>query len=148
MGRTGEHRRRALVAILAGTAILWCASAASAYQTNGVAVSDYATGFQTVGTSSGRLGPIGIAVDHRGRIFVTDQADGWLYRFDGPGTASPAHRVGSAPLGGRPAGLAFDANDHLYVARFQPKDVLQVDPDTGAVLRTVVRNLQCPFGLA
>src|SRR3954447_18590247 len=148
MGRTGEHRRRALVAILAGIAILWCASAASAYQTNGVAVSDFATGFQTVGTSAGRLGPIGIAVDHQGRVFVTDQGDGWLYRFDGPGSADAAHRLGSAPLGGRPAGLAFDANDNLYVVRFQPKDVLQVDPNTGAVLRTVVKNLDCPFGLA
>jgi len=110
--------------------------------------SDFATGFQTVGTSGGRLGPIGIAIDHRGRVFVTDQADGWLYRFDGPGSASSATRLGSAPLGGRPAGMAFDANDNLYVVRYQPKDVLQVDPNTGAVLRTVVRNLQCPFGLA
>ncbi|MFL5884422.1 MAG: hypothetical protein ACJ77M_05080 [Thermoleophilaceae bacterium] len=148
MGRKGEHRRRAFVAILVGIASLFCTGTASAYQTNGVAVSDFATGFQTVTTSAGRLGPIGIAVDHRGRIFVADQADGWIYRFDGPGRADAAHRLGSAPIGGRPAGLAFDANDNLYVVRFQPKDVVQVDPNTGAVVRTVVSGLQCPFGIA
>src|SRR5204863_6611126 len=120
-------RARNLVIVVAAVVSLWAAAGASAYQTNGVAVSDFATGFQTVDTSGGRLGPIGIAIDHGGRVFVTDQADGWLYRFDGAGTASPPHRLGPAPLGGRPAGLAFDADDYLYVVRFQPKDVLQVD---------------------
>jgi DNA-binding beta-propeller fold protein YncE len=142
--------RIACLAIVTAVAACMCSAVpAFAYQTNGVAVSDFATGFDTVGTSAGKLGPIGIALDHKGRLFVTDQADGWLYRFDNTGgTASSATRLGSAPLGGRPAGLAFDASDHLYVVRFQTKDVLQVDPETGQVLRTVVRGLSCPFGLA
>src|SRR6059058_218227 len=130
-----------LAAVVAVLASLCVAATASAYVTNNVAVSDFATGFGTVGTSAGKLGPIGIAVNHSGRVFVADQADGWLYRFDGPGTASSATRLGSAPLGGRPAGLAFDAEDHLYVVRYQPKDVLQVDPNTGKVIRTVVKGL-------
>jgi sugar lactone lactonase YvrE len=133
---------------MAVAACLWAAAGASAYETNGVAVSEFATGFTTVNTSGGRLGPIGVAVDHQNRLYVTDQADGWLYRFDGSGTADTAHRVGSAPIGNRPAGIAFDAQDHLYVARFRSKDVVQVDPSTGAILRTVVSGLSCPFGLA
>jgi sugar lactone lactonase YvrE len=136
-----------LLTVIVATAVFGAASA-SAYTTNGVAVSDFATGFDTIKTTGGTLGPIGIAIDHRGRVFVADQADGWLYRFDGPGSASTATRLGSAPLGSRPAGLAFDASDHLYAVRFGTKDVVQVDPETGAILRTVVSGLSCPFGIA
>ena len=32
--------------------------------------------------------------------------------------------------------------------RFGAKDVVQVDPNTGAIVRTVVSGLRCPFGLA
>lgn len=137
-----------LCACVAVLGCLWAAASASAYQTNGVAVSEFATGFPTVNTAGGKLGPIGVAVDHQNRLYVTDQADGWLYRFDGPGAADSAHRVGSAPLGSRPAGIAFDANDNLYVVRYGKKDVVQVDPNSGAILRTVVSGLNCPFGLA
>ncbi|MFL5910280.1 MAG: SMP-30/gluconolactonase/LRE family protein [Gaiellaceae bacterium] len=143
------HAKAALLALcIAVTACLWAAASASAYETNGVAVSEFATGFYTVNTSGGRLGPIGVALDHQNRLYVTDQADGWLYRFDGSGPADSAHRVGSAPIGHRPAGIAFDSQDHLYVVRYGEKDVVQVDPNTGAILRTVVSGLHCPFGLA
>src|SRR5439155_9667754 len=100
-GFPGGRMHARLGCLLIVTAVVaWSSTAvtASAYQTNGVAVSDFATGFQTVNTSGGRLGPIGIAIDHGGRAFVTAQADGWLYRFDGPGCASTATRLGSAPL--------------------------------------------------
>lgn len=135
-----------LLTVIFALASLWSAAAASAYQTNGVAVSEYATGFPTVQTTTGRLGPIGVAVDQRGRLYVTDQADGGLYRFDGPGAASPATRL--ATIGSRPAGLAFDADGHLYAVRYGKKDVVQVDPETGSIVRTVVSGLNCPFGLA
>ena len=143
------HAKAALLCLcMAVAGCLWAAASASAYETNGVAVSEFATGFHTVNTVTGKLGPIGVALDHQNRLYVTDQADGWLYRFDGSGPADTAHRVGSAPLGSRPAGIAFDAQDHLYVVRYGNKDVVQVDPNTGAILRTVVSGLRCPFGLA
>jgi len=98
----------------------------------GFTAKPFATGFATVG-----FGPIGLAFDNSGNLFVADQVDGCIYKF-GPsgGTASAATRVGCLP--GGPTGLAF-SNDgsHLYLARQGAGDVVEVSTSNASVLRTI-----------
>src|SRR5689334_8061073 len=119
-------------------------SAAAPYQTHGVGLSTFASGFATVGNR----GPLGVAVDSANRLYVSDWKDESLYRFSTPGTASPSTRVGSGPVGGALLGLAFDASGHLYGARHGAGDVVQLDPNTGQILRTVATGIPCAGGIA
>lgn len=130
---------------LVALAFLAFPAAASALETNGVAASTYVGGFAV---SPNGVGPIGIALDPSGRLFATDAADGWLYRFDGPGTASPGTHLGSAPISANPGGLAFDGGGHLYAARIAERDIVEVDPNTGIIVRTVADGLSCPLAIA
>jgi hypothetical protein len=137
-----KARRVAALAMLAlGTSLVF-AAAAGAYTTNGVTVTPYATSFPF--NSANNLGPFGIALDASNRLFVTDAADGGLYRFAGPGGASGA-RIST--ISNSPGGLAIDGAGNLYVARASG-DVLQLNPSTGAPIRTVASGLGCLFGLA
>src|SRR3954470_955510 len=137
-------RRHVLAAALALAASLAFCGAAVALQTNGVAASEYATGFAATPTG---LGPIGLATDHNNRLFVVDAADGYLYRFNGPGAATPATRVGSAPVSSHPSGLAFDGDGRLYLARVDDDEVVELNPSTGAVVRKVA-DIGCPTAIA
>jgi sugar lactone lactonase YvrE len=137
-----KARRCTALTVLALAASLVLAATAGAYTTNGVAVAPYATNFPF--SSANNLGPFGIAVDGSNRLFVTDAADGGLYRFSGPGSASGA-RI--ATISNSPGGLAVDGGGNLYVARASG-DILQLNPSTGGTIRTVVSGLGCLFGLA
>jgi hypothetical protein len=113
----------------------------------GFAISDFATGFPAANDGNGRLiGPTGLAFDPSGNLFVIDFATGTLYKF-GPagGVASAALLPNVIP--GAAAGLAFDKQGHLYVAR-QAGDVVEVDPASGAILRTVATGIPCASGIA
>jgi hypothetical protein len=95
------------------------------------------------------LGPIGIAFDGGGRMYV---AAGDLYRF-GPegGAADASHRINQSRLAGTPAGLAFGKDGTLYAVRRTGRslgDIVQLDPRDGAIVRQVVAGLACPTGLA
>lgn len=140
------------VVTVASVAVAFCMSvaSASALTLNGVAATTYANGFAHWTSQSGSpgLGPVGVAFDSANNLYAADPADGWLYRFSGPGQASAATRLGPAPVGGAPRGLAFDVHGHLYVARKVTGDVVQVDPSSGAIVRTVATKLGCPVGLA
>ena len=133
----------ALLAV-AAVPLVTAASVGAAVPTSGYAVSDFATGF----ANSGGAGPIGIAADSSGHIFVGDVQDRAIYRF-GPagGIADGSSRI--ATLDDSPSGLAFDKHGNLYALRFNDLDLVQLDPTTGAVLRTGIAHFDNnPRGLA
>jgi probable HAF family extracellular repeat protein len=101
---------------------------------SGYAASDFATGFG----NNGSIGPIGVAFDSPGNLFVMDFATGFLYKFGpGGGGASAATQVNAAAIGGTPSALAFAKDGSLYLTRQSANDVVQLDPTTGSILRTV-----------
>src|ERR1043166_1264355 len=75
----------------------------------GYAATDFATGFVNVGG----IGPIGVAFDPSGNLFVGNYTTGFLYKF-GPagGVASAATQVNTTAIGGQPAGLSFTRDGH------------------------------------
>ena len=133
---------RPLGFVVAALAALLLAAPALAYNTNGVTVTPYATGFAT----SGRVGPLGVAFDQAGNLFAFDEGDGFVYRFSAAGEATPDKRL-AAPGGGI-AGLAVDGKGRLYATREDAGEVVELDPQTGAIKRTVADHLPCPEGIA
>ena len=141
-------RKRFTVAALAtGLTTLALAVTAAAYvTTRGYIAQPYATGFPT--SAANHWGPIGIAFDRSDRLYVADTADGNIYRFPrGGGAVSPATRLTRTPVPGRITGLAFNSAGQLYLARYRPGDVVQINPHNGRVIR-VVASLPCATGLA
>ncbi len=110
----------------------------------GFAVTPFATGF----VSSGAIGPIGLAFDASGNLFVGNTATGFLYKFGSAGgVASPSTQVNAAPIPGLLLGLAFTKDGHLYLARRSAGDVVELDPTTGTVIRTIA-SIGSATGLA
>src|SRR5437867_3329446 len=127
--------------IVACLLLAWRAWAATA---PGYAATDFAIGF----ANSGAVGPIGLAFDASGNLFVGNYFTGFLYKF-GPagGVASPLTQVNTTPIGGLPAGLAFGKDGHLFLARQSAGDVVELDPATGTIMRTVA-SISFATGLA
>jgi streptogramin lyase len=123
-------------------------SAAMGYTTgSGYTASDYATGFPSL--SCCHWGPIGLAFDQSDNLYVADNADGNIYRFaPGGGAASDATRVTQSGLPGGPAGLAVARDGRLYLARGQSADVVEIDPASGRILRSVANGIRCATALA
>lgn len=134
------------VATLVAALALGAPLPASAYSTAaGYVASDFATGF--LSSQGFGWGPIGVAFDQSDNLYVTDTADGNLYRFPrGGGQASPATLIGN--IGERASALVVTADGLLYAARLASSDVVQVDTVSGRVLRTVASGIKCPTGLA
>jgi sugar lactone lactonase YvrE len=114
---------------------------------SGVAINPFAIGFTS---SAAGEGPVGVAFDGAGNLYVTAGRN--LYRF-GPdgGRADRAHKLNSSPNPGILAGLAFGKGGGLYATRWtaaRTGDVVQLDPANGRVLRQVAGGLACPTGLA
>ncbi|MFL5801444.1 MAG: OmpL47-type beta-barrel domain-containing protein, partial [Roseiflexaceae bacterium] len=113
------------------------------------AVSLFATGFATHPAGFGPDGPIGLAFDSANILFVADTADGFLYKFGAAGgVAGPATRVNATAISGSPVGLAFTRDGRLYMTRPGAGDVVEVNPSTGAIIRTVAAGQQGYTGLA
>jgi kumamolisin len=102
----------------------------------GYAVTTFASSFP-IDCFSG-LGPIGLVFTPVNNLLVGDTFNSTLYSFmTQGGVAGPATRVGIVtPASGQLAGLTFGRDGRLYAA--QGPKVVEVDPKTGAVLRTVV----------
>jgi len=105
-----------------------------AYTTSsGYAATDFATGF----VNASNLGPVGLAFDQSGNLFVMNYTTGYLYRFgQSGGAASSANQVNSSSIGGAPAGLTFTKDGRLYVA-LQGGAVDELNPADGTIVRTV-----------
>jgi sugar lactone lactonase YvrE len=139
---------RFLAAIVAvGATLAYTATAGAYTAAPGVVVNPFVTGFAT---SAAGEGPVGVAFDAVGNLYVTAGRN--LYRFGAEGgRADAAHRITSARIPGIVAGLAFGRDGALYAARWtqgRTGDVVQLDTATGRVVRQVARGLACPTGLA
>ena len=98
-------------------------------------------------------GTWGLAFDPSGNLYVSDLFDGNLYKIpSGGGVAGPSTLV--ANVGTTFASLVFDSSGNLYASRtattgnFTTGAVMQINPSTGAVIRTVASNLTCPTALS
>ena len=121
----------------------------------------FATGFLPKNSNYGGLingcrGASGIAFDGAGNLFVSDQHSGNLYKFGpsggvaGAGTLLPS----STTLGPGVEALVFDNAGRLYAAQnattsnFFTGAVLEINPSTGAVVRTAASSITCASFLA
>src|SRR6202022_1023939 len=127
-------------------------SAGSGGGSGGFVAAPFATGFNTLGS----LGPIGVAFDNGGNLFVMNYATGVLYKFGpGGGVAGPATQVSANGIFGcqtsisASSGLAFSKDGkHLYLAQQCSGQVLEVDQTTGVVIRTVASGIPYATGIA
>lgn len=105
---------------------------------NGFAVSDFATGF-------GGAGPSGLAFDSTNNLLAASPIDGVIYSFGPPGGAlATARRLNAATIRGGPAGLAFDNDGRLYQALAELGSLVELDPNNGTILRTVLSGFGSP----
>lgn len=124
---------------------------------NGYTVTPYLTGFRAENFSFGNINwggcPGASSPAFRGSdVFVAGFRLGELYRFGlAGGAASTANVVGtSGPTLGYPV---FGKDGRLYAAFGAKTDafsgsIVELDPETGAVVRTLASNQKCPSGLA
>jgi sugar lactone lactonase YvrE len=147
-GAAGLIPRRAVLVVAVVMTVLALPCGASAYTAaSGYSASDYATGFPVASCCG--WGPIGVAFDSSDNLYVSDAADGHIYRFQpGGGAAGAATRLTAEPLPGGLKGLAFSSDGRLYLARGKTGDVVELDPSTGAIRRTVAVDIPCATGLA
>src|SRR5580704_13490805 len=126
----------------------------------GFVVTPYATGFlpQVISTGDvnfGCTGAAGLAFDASGNLYVNEFPSGNIYKFPpGGGVAGPSTLLTSTSLGVTLAGLAFDGSGNLFASRdvttgnFTTGAVMQINPSTGAVTRTVSAGLTCPTNIS
>jgi hypothetical protein len=110
-------------------------------------VTDFATGF----ANSGGLGPLGLGPDASSNLYVVDYQTKNVYKF-GPagGVASPTTEFAtSTQLGGHtPHGLAVGKDGSIYLNLADAQQIVQLNPQTGAIMRTVASGLGWASGLA
>src|SRR5947207_4815948 len=99
------------------------------------ALTSFATSFAN--DCFANLGPTGVAFDASGNLLAANYADGYLYRFGSEGGAADfAHRVGYVE--GAIGGIAFTKDGRLYASLKGTGRVVELNPSTAAILRTVV----------
>src|SRR3954468_17742048 len=135
-------RKAAVTAALVATMAFGAASAQAYSTASGWIASDYATGFQ----HADEAGPVGLVFDGSGNLLVADSPAGSLHKIaPGGGTADNSKiRDGY----GQAEGLALAKDGRLYLARGNQHDVVEINPSSGDIIRTVVAGLPCPVGLA
>ena len=123
------------------------ASAAAMDVAPGWVVETYATGFDSFGGNND-VGPIGVAFDGGGNLFVTVPRTDSLHKIPPGGGSAPNHVVRRGY--GVPAGLAWDRDGRLYMARRNPGagDVIEISPADGNHIRTIASDFPCAIGLA
>jgi uncharacterized repeat protein (TIGR01451 family) len=137
---------RKVVALTVAALALVAATSARAYQpAPGWTATDYATGFAHSPGSDGS-GPVGVVFDRDGNLLVSDVASATLHKVPPGGGSADATRLRGGY--GQAAGLTFDKTGRLYMARGTQHDVVELNPASGEIIRTVVSGLPCPVGLA
>jgi uncharacterized repeat protein (TIGR01451 family) len=140
-------RKAAALAAVTITALAGAASAQAYQAAGGWTASDYATGFPyQPGAGEDSAGPVGVAFDRNGNLLVSDVASAALYKFAPGGGSATTSKVRGGY--GQAAGLTFDKDGRLYMARGTQHDVVELNPANGEIVRTVVTGLPCPVGLA
>ena len=126
----------------------------------GYAMTPYATGFLPRNVAAGGLysqcrGAYGLAFDAGGNLFVSDASNGNIFKFPpGGGVAGAGTLLTSTPLGPLLAGLTFGKDGKFYAAQiattgnFFTGAVHEVNPTSGALVRTVATSITCASFLA
>jgi hypothetical protein len=120
---------------------------------SGFTLTPFATGFLAQNFFFGNINFVGCpgasnpAFDAAGSVFVSDFPNGNLYAFDDTGGAVTNADVlaNDGPTFGN---LVFGRDGSLYGTHFSPSNIVQIDPASGAVVRTVASGFTCPAGLA
>jgi hypothetical protein len=113
----------------------------------GYGVDDYASGFPSQDCCG--WGPLGLAFDDSDNLYAVSSADRHVYRFQpGGGRVSADTRVTPERIDGGPKGLAITGDGRVLISRTARGDIVELDPATGRVARTVATGLRCPTGLA
>jgi hypothetical protein len=137
-----------------------CANSTSAAPSTsaGFAFTNFATGFPN-SVHDSCIGPIGIAFDAHGNLFALDADNATLYTFgQSGGTANAATEIGpvdnSNPSRANDAwdGVVFGKDGELFAADQGNNRVVQLNPGTGDVARTLADNssnslFACPLGI-
>lgn len=134
-------------ALMARTGPVFAYSASGGYT-----ASDYVSGIPYCCDPVGGRGPMGLAFDSSGNLYVADFQDpsgslSVLYKFaPGGGTASDTNRIGILPPD--TISLAFGSDGKLYGGGLFSGDIDEIDTSTGTGIRTVA-SLGCGMrGLA
>ena len=90
---------------------------------------------------------MGVTFNHGGKLYVADPAASAVYAFGPTGGTAGAAQINAEPIAGSPTGLAFGPGGRLYAALSARGMVVEIDPSTGRVVRTVA-NLGRALGLA
>ncbi len=126
----------------------------------GFAMTPYATGFMPLVTNFGGLadgcrGASGLAFDAAGNLFVSDLHSGNVYKFtSGGGIAGPMTLLTPTPLGPGLESLTFGKDGKLYGAQnattgnFFTGAVIEINPTSGALVRTVASSITCASFIA
>ena len=86
-----------------------------------------------------------------GSVYIASFPEGGLYKLPSQGGTATTVLSDLGPTLGQPV---FGKDGSLYVARGATTGgrssgaILQIDPDSGAIIRTVADNLTCPVGLS
>ncbi len=112
----------------------------------GYAFTPFATGFNS---PSGCGGPTGLAFDSAGNLYVVNIRTGFLYKF-GPqgGIADAATQLNTTPIPNFPDRAGLRQGWQALPVAPHRNDVWEINPTTGAYIRTVATGLNQPLGLA
>jgi len=111
---------------------------------SGYSCATFASGFANQGPNG--VGPVGLAFDGLGNLFVGDYVNGIVYKYNHAGIGK---QLNAASDGTSIAGLAFSIEGHhLYLARQGDGDVIEIDPTTAAFIKTIASGIKCATGLA
>jgi kumamolisin len=126
----------------------------------GYAITPFAIGFVPLisnygGLNNGCRGASGLAFDALGNLYVSDMHSGNVYKFGASGgVADSSTLVTATPLGPLLQSLTFGHDGKLYGARlattgnFFTGAVIEINPVTGALVRTVAGSITCAAFMA
>lgn len=135
----GRSRLLVLVAVAVASVVGALPTLAAGTAASGYSASDFATGFATSDPQTG-LGPVGVSFSPDGQLYVENH--GKIYVFGAGG--GPANEANSLPQPSPAFGLAFTPDGRLYGTSLSG-GVVELDPHTGAVLRTI--PVESPLGI-
>lgn len=142
--RTLATRKIAGLASVTALVLAAGSGSAQAYDAaSGWTASDYVGGFAH---QPGGAGPVGLAFDGSGNLLVAVTATASLHKVPPGGGSADSTKLRDG-YGGA-TGLAFDKSGRLYLARGKEHDIVELNPASGEVIRTVTTGLPCPAALA
>lgn len=126
----------------------------------GFAITPFATGFLAENFFFGNInfhscpGADGLAFDASGNLYVSHLPTGNIYKFGtAGGVANSGTLVTTTAIGPGLGGITFGLDGRLYGARAATPGgdadgiIIEIDPSTGAVLRTVASALFCTLNV-